>query len=41
MRMGYKALILCTALGVLGAVFMLYTRSEFLLMLANQVWTCF
>ena len=29
------------AAGVLGAVFLLYTRPEFWVLMANQVWACF
>ncbi len=31
----------CAALALLLAVFMLYTRPEFMLTLAQQVWACF
>lgn len=30
--------IACTAL---GAVFLLYTRPDFLVQLSNQIWACF
>ena len=38
---GQKILIYGAAVGVLLAVFALYTRPDFLVTLANQVWTCF
>ena len=31
----------CAALALLLAVFMLYTRPEFMLVLAQQIWACF
>lgn len=37
-----RQILLCTsALSVLLAVFTLYTRSDFLVTLANQVWSCY
>jgi hypothetical protein len=37
-----KNLLLFTvALTVLASVFLLYTRPDFMLQMANQVWTCF
>lgn len=41
MKQGLKILIYAGAIGVLLAVFTLYTRPEFLFTLANQVWACF
>ena len=41
MRLGPKILLYSAAIGVLLAVFALYTRPDFLLTLANQVWACF
>ena len=38
---GQKILIYGGAAGVLLAVFALYTRPDFLVTLANQVWACF
>lgn len=29
------------AVGVLGGVFLLYTRPDFLVQMANQLWACF
>jgi hypothetical protein len=36
-----KALVLGTVLCVLLAIFSLYTRPDFMLTLANEVWSCF
>ena len=36
-----RALGIVAAAGVLGAVFLLYTRPEFWVLMANQVWACF
>lgn len=36
-----RALIWAVVLAALLAVFALYTRPEFMLTLADQVWTCF
>ncbi|WP_279343527.1 hypothetical protein [Variovorax terrae] len=41
MTTGRKLLAYGTALAVLLAVFALYTRPDFLVTLANQVWACF
>lgn len=41
MQRGRKILLYTGALGVLLAVFTLYTRPGFLMTLANQVWSCF
>jgi len=38
---GQKVLLYAAALCVLLAVFVLYTRPDFLFTLANQVWGCF
>ncbi len=37
----YKIVIYAAALAVLLGVFVLYTRPEFLLNLADQLWSCF
>ena len=29
------------AMGVLGAVFLLYSQPDFMVQMANQVWACF
>ena len=29
------------AVGVLGAVFLLYTQPDFMVQMANQLWSCF
>jgi len=36
-----KALVLAAVLCALWAVFSLYTRPDFMLTLANEVWSCF
>lgn len=41
MKQGYKALLYAGALILLLAVFSLYTRPDFLLKLADQIWACF
>lgn len=41
MQRGHKILLYIGAVGVLLAVFTLYTRPGFLVTLANQVWSCF
>ncbi|HEY5579628.1 MAG TPA: hypothetical protein VIK56_00485 [Rhodoferax sp.] len=41
MKPGLKILFYAGAICVLLAVFALYTRPDFLLTLANQVWACF
>jgi hypothetical protein len=41
MKKGYKLLFYLAAVCVLLAVFTLYTRPDFLMTLANQVWGCF
>lgn len=41
MRRGHKLLLYGAAVCVLLAVFALYTRTDFLVTLANQVWACF
>lgn len=37
----YKALIYIGMAVVLGLVFAMYTRPDFVMTLANQVWGCF
>ena len=41
MRRITKPLAWCAALAALAGVFMLYTRPEFLVDMANQLWACF
>jgi len=41
MRRSTKPLTWCAVLAVLAGVFMLYTRPEFLVDMANQLWACF
>ncbi len=41
MKAGRRILLYAAALGVLLAVFALYTRPDFLVSLADQVWACF
>ena len=41
MRDVRKLLAYATALAVLLAVFALYTRPDFLVTLADQIWVCF
>ena len=41
MRHGQKLLLYVSAVCALLAVFALYTRPDFLVTLANQVWACF
>jgi hypothetical protein len=41
MRQSYRFLLYAAALGLLLAIFTLYTRPEFMLNIANQVWACF
>jgi hypothetical protein len=41
MQLGHKTLLHAGALCLLLAVFALYTRPDFLVTLANQVWACF
>jgi len=41
MKRSHKLLIWFGALGVLLAVFALYTRPQFLITLSNQIWACF
>ena len=41
MRQGHKLLFYAAALGVLTSVFAMYTRPDFLVTLANQIWACF
>lgn len=36
-----KIALYASALAILGAVFALYARPDFLVTLANQVWSCF
>ena len=41
MSLRKKMLIGVTALVVLAAVFAMYTRPDFMVQMANQVWSCF
>ena len=41
MKPGFKVLLYLAAILVLLGVFALYTRPDFLVTLANQVWGCF
>jgi hypothetical protein len=41
MRQGYRFLLYVAATGLLLLTFALYTRAEFMVNLANQVWACF
>ena len=41
MKNAYKFLLYFAALSLLLAVFAMYTRPDFLVTLANQVWSCF
>jgi len=41
MRPLHKTLLYAGLLVVLGLVFAMYTRSDFVMTLANQVWGCF
>lgn len=41
MKTGHKVLFYAVAVCALLAVFALYTRPDFLLTLADQVWACF
>lgn len=40
MKLG-RALLPLAALALLAAVFLLYTRPDFLVQLSNQLWACF
>lgn len=41
MCQGHRFLLHAAAIGLLLAIFMLYTRAEFMVEIANQVWACF
>lgn len=41
MKLGHKVMLYAGAVLALLAVFALYTRPDFLVTLANQVWACF
>ena len=41
MKPGRQWFAAALALGVLAGVFALYTRPDFLVQLANQLWACF
>ena len=40
-KLAYKVLLYATLAGVLALVFAMYTRPDFVMKLANQVWGCF
>jgi hypothetical protein len=41
MKLRFKLGLYAGAVGLLLGVFFLYTRADFLITLANQVWSCF
>jgi hypothetical protein len=41
MKLTHKVLLYATLAGVLALVFAMYTRPDFVMNLANQVWGCF
>ena len=41
MSLRKRMLIRLAAIVVLGTVFVLYTRPDFMVQMANQVWSCF
>ena len=41
MKQGARGLLYATALALLLLVFSMYTKPDFLMTLANQVWACF
>jgi len=41
MNSGQKFLLYAIVIGVILMVFSLYTQPAFLVLLANQIWTCF
>ena len=41
MKHSHRMLFYAAAFGVLLAVFALYTQADFLVTVANQVWSCF
>lgn len=41
MRRLHQRVLAALALAALAAVFLLYTRPDFLLQLSNQIWACF
>lgn len=41
MKRSHEILLYAVAVGVLLAVFAMYTQPDFLVTLANQVWSCF
>lgn len=41
MKLPHKVLLYAAFAGVLALVFAMYTRPDFVLNLANQVWGCF
>ena len=41
MRLSTRLLFWTLVIGVLLAVFFLYTQPDFMVLLANQVWACF
>jgi hypothetical protein len=41
MKKVHRSLLAMLALGVLSGVFLLYTRPDFMVQMANQLWACF
>ena len=41
MTLGMRLAIAGLALAALAGVFVMYTRAEFMVQMANQVWACF
>lgn len=41
MKLTHQVLLCATLVGVLALVFAMYTRPDFVMNLANQVWSCF
>lgn len=41
MNMCRRLLTAVLAMGVLAAVFLLYTQPDFMVQMANQLWSCF
>ena len=40
-RVGYKLLLIVAIVAILLGVFMLYAQPEFLVSMADQLWSCF
>ena len=41
MNLRLRLLTAVLAMGVLAAVFLLYTQPDFMVQMANQLWSCF